>query len=153
MGRDRQIGVAMDFSKSSKCALQWAIDNLADKGDTLYVIHIKTNSVDESRDKLWSKSGARKCTCFRVRGWSSFHKISELSHSAVVCVAALIPLAEFREPEVMKKYDVQTDMEVLDMLDTGSRQKEVRSFAHRVRTQGDLLLEQMISVSPNSIRL
>lgn len=59
----------MDFSNSSKLALDWAITNLADKGDTLYIIHINSATHPESRNKLWEESGSRK---FSLRFYSSY---------------------------------------------------------------------------------
>ncbi|KAL2924567.1 Cell division protein FtsB [Bienertia sinuspersici] len=35
----------------------------------------------------------------------------------------------FREPDIMKKYDVKTDIEVLNMCDIASRQKEITVVA------------------------
>ena len=60
MVEGRKIGVAIDFSKNSKNALKWAIVNMADKGDTFYLIHINSNSSDESRNKQFAKTGSRE---------------------------------------------------------------------------------------------
>ena len=132
MGKDRRTGVAMDFSKGSKMALQWAIDNLADKGDTFVIIHAMSRPLDESRNHLWSSSSGSRMFVLSLNTYiwirSSPYLIQFLKSATgpgLLLIVALIPLAEFREPEVMKKYDVKTDVEVLDILDTAARHKEV----------------------------
>ncbi|CAN1164924.1 hypothetical protein LINPERPRIM_LOCUS33464 [Linum perenne] len=60
MGKDKTIGVAMDFSASSKNALKWTLDNLADKGDTIYIIHVNSHDVPEGKNELWATNGSRK---------------------------------------------------------------------------------------------
>ncbi|EES18332.1 hypothetical protein BDA96_09G167400 [Sorghum bicolor] len=97
---ERRIGVAMDYSESAKKALDWAIDNLLHHGDTLVVLHVLHHSGEETKHALWAKSGS-----------------------------PLIPLSEFREPEVMQGYGVRTDAEVLDMIDTAARQKQLKVVA------------------------
>ncbi|KAL5073329.1 hypothetical protein RYX36_000988 [Vicia faba] len=73
---------------------------MADKGDTFYLIHINSNSSDESRNKLFAKTGS-----------------------------PLIPLEELKEAGVMKQYGVQTDVEVIDLLEIAATQKEVSVVA------------------------
>jgi len=101
MPGDRSIGIAVDYSPSSKSALKWALDNLADEGDRVVVIHVNQNKASESgQSQLWEKSGS-----------------------------PLIPLAEFREGNLSKHYELNPDAEVLDILDTAARQKELEVIA------------------------
>ncbi|GMH07389.1 hypothetical protein Nepgr_009229 [Nepenthes gracilis] len=96
MGKDRKIGVAMDFSKGSKEALKWAIETILEKGDTLFVIHVKPFQGHETRNLIWSTSGS-----------------------------PLIPFDELRDESVLHGYGIELDPEVLDMLQTVSNQLEV----------------------------
>ena len=57
---ERRIGVAMDYSDSSKKALAWAVDNLLRHGDTLVVLHVLHHGGEETKHALWAKSGSRK---------------------------------------------------------------------------------------------
>lgn len=41
-------------------------------------------------------------------------------------IVALIPLAEFSEPTIMKKYGAKPDPETLDIVNTVARQKQVQ---------------------------
>ncbi|CAM0883577.1 unnamed protein product [Alopecurus aequalis] len=93
---ERKIGVAMDFSASSKKALRWAADNLLRKGDTLVLLHIQHRGRDEAKHVLWSQSGS-----------------------------PLIPLEELKDTAIRQRYDIPADAEVFDMLDTVSREKEL----------------------------
>ncbi|CAN6442898.1 unnamed protein product [Victoria cruziana] len=95
MAGERKVGVALDYSKSSKLALQWAVDNLLQKGGMLLLIHVKPSKGDEARNALWAQ-----------------------------CGSPLIPLTEFRDANSMKQYDIVVDVEILDMLDTAARQIE-----------------------------
>ncbi|XP_062208661.1 universal stress protein PHOS32-like [Phragmites australis] len=93
---ERRIGVAMDFSASSKKALRWAADNLLRKGDTLVLLHIRHHGRDEAMNVPWSRTGS-----------------------------PLIPLEELMEPAVRQRYDVPEDPEAFDMLNAVARQKEL----------------------------
>ncbi|XVF38851.1 hypothetical protein REPUB_Repub20aG0137700 [Reevesia pubescens] len=97
MEADRRIGVAMDFSPSSKNALKWAVDNVIRKGDHLILITIQPEgNYEEGEMQLWEVTGS-----------------------------PFIPSSEFSDPVVMKKYGVKPDPETLDIVNTAARQKEV----------------------------
>ncbi|MQM06916.1 hypothetical protein Taro_039748, partial [Colocasia esculenta] len=109
------IGVAVDYSASSKNALRWAIDNPLDHGETLLVLHVLSDEGDESKNQLWSSSGSPE--------------LRPPSASSPTVYTTLIPLVEFWDPEVLKGYGLELDADVLDALDTVARQKEAKIMA------------------------
>ncbi|KAL5230718.1 hypothetical protein ABZP36_029494 [Zizania latifolia] len=98
---DRRIGVALDYSASSKRALDWAVSNLLRRGDTIVVVHVLHHGGEEAKHALWDNKSE----------------------------SPLIPLSEFRDPMAMQQYGVHCDAEVLDMLDTAASQLELTVVA------------------------
>ncbi|MCL7021480.1 hypothetical protein MKW94_009806 [Papaver nudicaule] len=97
MACERRIGVAIDFSACSKKALKWAVENVVRKGDHLILLNIQPEGHYEGGEmQLWEATGS-----------------------------PLIPLSEFSDAVIMKKYGVKADAETLEILDCAASQKEV----------------------------
>ncbi|OWM71107.1 hypothetical protein CDL15_Pgr011234 [Punica granatum] len=110
MDAERRVGVAVDFSACSRKALKWAVDNVARRGDHLILITVRPEGNYESGEmQLWETTGSRPVEP-QFFGTSS---------------AAFIPLSEFSDPVVMKKYGVKPDPETLDIVNTAAAQKEI----------------------------
>ncbi|KAJ7519795.1 hypothetical protein O6H91_20G055600 [Diphasiastrum complanatum] len=93
---ERRLGVAIDFSATSKLALQWTLNNLARSGDYLLVITVVSDYNEIAEAQLWEESGS-----------------------------PLIPLSELGDAHLMKKYGVTFDSEVLSLLELAAEEKQL----------------------------
>ncbi|KAM7529434.1 hypothetical protein LguiB_032844 [Lonicera macranthoides] len=100
MAKTRNIGIGMDYSATSKSALRWAINNLIDGGDQIIIIHVQSPKADPTNKQLFQDTGS-----------------------------PLIPLEEFKEINVSKKYGLTLDPEIIDILDIVSRTKGAKVVA------------------------
>ncbi|KAK9136684.1 hypothetical protein Sjap_007278 [Stephania japonica] len=97
MEHERRVGVAVDFSPCSHKALKWAVENIVRDGDHLVLVTVRPEgNYEEGEAQLWATTGS-----------------------------PFVPLSEFCDPVVMKKYGVKPNPETLDILTTVARQKEV----------------------------
>ncbi|KAG0589180.1 hypothetical protein KC19_1G001700 [Ceratodon purpureus] len=88
MNPDRKIGLALDYSASSKYALKWAVDNILREGDQLVVLVVhKEFSPDDGQYQLFGKYGS-----------------------------PLIPLKEEEEPGTQRRYGLKSDEDVQSLL-------------------------------------
>ncbi|XP_010548996.1 PREDICTED: universal stress protein PHOS34 [Tarenaya hassleriana] len=93
----RRVGVAVDFSECSRKALSWAVENVVRDGDHLILITVRPEMYYEGGEmQLWEATGT-----------------------------PFIPLEEFSDGAVMKKYEVKPDPETLDIANTAARQKPI----------------------------
>ncbi|KAJ3699677.1 hypothetical protein LUZ61_003382 [Rhynchospora tenuis] len=98
---ERNVGVAMDFSACSKAALRWASINLARAGDRLVLLHVNPSyQIEHGVVHLWEQDGS-----------------------------PLIPLYEFSDPLIAKRYGVTPDNETLDILAQVANQRQVEVVA------------------------
>ncbi|XP_016167409.1 universal stress protein A-like protein [Arachis ipaensis] len=95
----RTVGIAMDFSPTSKLALKWAVHNLINRDDRIILINVQPPQADHTRKDLFQDTGS-----------------------------PLVPLEEFREMNFTKQYGIARDPEVIDILDTLSRTKGAKAM-------------------------
>lgn len=98
----RNVGIALDFSASSKNALKWAIDNLVRDGDCVIIIIVQPKGSEQAAHVklLWTETGS-----------------------------PLIPYLEFKDKKVQKDYGIAADTDVLLLLDHLNLQKDVTVHA------------------------
>ncbi|KAJ7955225.1 Universal stress protein A [Quillaja saponaria] len=97
MEAGRRVGVAVDFSACSKEALKWAVDNIVRDGDHLILVTVRPEmNYEKGEMQLWEVTGS-----------------------------PLIPVSEFSDSNVMKKYGLKPDAETLDICNTVARQKQI----------------------------
>ncbi|KAE9606080.1 hypothetical protein Lal_00025124 [Lupinus albus] len=100
MAKAHTVGVAMDFSATSKLALQWSVDNLINRGDQIILITVQPPKSDHTRKELFETTGS-----------------------------PLLPLEELRDMDLTKQYGIARDPEVVDIIDTVSKIKGVKVVA------------------------
>lgn len=71
MGKARAVGVAMDYSPTSKSALRWAADNMIEEGDRIILIHVQPPKSDHTRKKLFEDTGSRTSLPFHLKSYST----------------------------------------------------------------------------------
>ncbi|XP_058087720.1 universal stress protein PHOS34-like isoform X2 [Magnolia sinica] len=97
MASNRNIGIAVDFSPCSRKAITWVSENLLREGDHLIVINIQPSfQYEKGEMQLWEATGS-----------------------------PIIPLSEFSNPSISKKYGVNPEKETLDILSRAAGQNGV----------------------------
>lgn len=91
----RHVGVAIDFSKGSEYALQWALANLTRHGDMVFLIFVNSD-VEYGEAQLWMKGGA-----------------------------PLVPLEEIGRSGIMVKYGVRFTAEIIEEVRLVAAQKDL----------------------------
>ncbi|KAF6160551.1 hypothetical protein GIB67_019491 [Kingdonia uniflora] len=109
---EKRVGVAVDFSSCSKEALRWAVENVVRDGDHLILVVVRPEAV-------WDHASRNRdpelVTVDSGRG----------IYLDLFFEDSYIPLDEFSDPLVMKKYGVKPDPETLDILNCVAREKAI----------------------------
>ncbi|XP_058087719.1 universal stress protein PHOS34-like isoform X1 [Magnolia sinica] len=121
MASNRNIGIAVDFSPCSRKAITWVSENLLREGDHLIVINIQPSfQYEKGEMQLWEATGS-----------------------------PIIPLSEFSNPSISKKYGVNPEKETLDILSRAAGQNGVPatlSLSHSAMHASTVQINDVIHV-------